>query len=431
MASAVPRRSTTRGDAGAADGHVGDALAPGPAEGVGDDDRHLAPGRGAAGRRGCAGPSGRGPRAAAPPSPRSTLDRSTPALAQTKPWRVSVITRSPRRRRTRTDSDSMMRSRSSGSSGSIAHEPALGLGHDLLGDDDDVAVGGGRRAAAMRAARSSPRPDLAQPRDREHGQAPGGCASRLRRRSPPAAPRRARRAARVEQRPTPARRRRSGGVHDRGGDDAADAAGLDGGGRARRRPRRPPGCRRSPRRARATPTTVGSWPSSASSRSAGPFSAAPATMGETATTSARGGRRARRRRPGTASSGPIETIGLDGHTTTTSALGDGARAPRGRARAPRPPRSGPTRRRRRGGGRRSTPGTRPRARRRSGQPGAHGVVGHRDEPDRHAEGRGELGGDLRQRGALARGAGCGRGGWRGRGRRGGTRSRRRAARGCP
>ena len=37
----------------------------------------------------------------------------------------------------------------------------------------------------------------------------------------------------------------------------------------------------------ATPTTDGSWPSSASSRSAGPFSAAPPTIGDTATTDSR------------------------------------------------------------------------------------------------------------------------------------------------
>ena len=35
------------GDAGAADGHVGDPAAPGAAEGVGDDHRHLDAGPGA------------------------------------------------------------------------------------------------------------------------------------------------------------------------------------------------------------------------------------------------------------------------------------------------------------------------------------------------------------------------------------------------
>ena len=92
------------GHAGAADGHVGDAAPPGPAEGVGDDDPH------ARRRARCRRParirraerSGSSGSSAAVPS--ATLERSTPALAQTKPCRVSLITRSPRRRRTRTDS---------------------------------------------------------------------------------------------------------------------------------------------------------------------------------------------------------------------------------------------------------------------------------------------------------------------------------------
>src|SRR5207248_4644332 len=69
---------------------------------------------------------------------------------------------------------------------------------------------------------------------------------------------------------------------------------------------------------RATPTTDGSTPSSAIIRSAGPLRAAPATMGETATTSCR--------RPviafctpGTARMGAIERMGLDGQMTTRCA----------------------------------------------------------------------------------------------------------------
>ena len=94
----------------------------------------------------------------------------------------------------------------------------------------------------------------------------------------------------------------------------------------RRRPRRPAGCRRSSAYRRATPTTVGSCPSSASSRSAGPFNAAPAMMGDTATTSRRRATSSSAR-PGTANKGPIETIGLDGHTTTTSAPATAASTP--------------------------------------------------------------------------------------------------------
>ena len=73
------------------------------------------------------------------------------------------MTRSPRRRSTRTDSASMSRSRSSGSSGSIAHQAALGLGDDLLGDDDHVAVDeldalGDERGQVVAAAGSRPVP---------------------------------------------------------------------------------------------------------------------------------------------------------------------------------------------------------------------------------------------------------------------------------
>ena len=64
-----------------------------------------------------------------------------PALAHTKPWLVSLMIRSPRRRRMRTDSRStsgLWRQRVVGIDG---HEAVLGLRHDLLGDHDDVAVG--------------------------------------------------------------------------------------------------------------------------------------------------------------------------------------------------------------------------------------------------------------------------------------------------
>ena len=64
-----------------------------------------------------------------------------PALAQTNPWLVSLMMRSPRRRRMRTDSCSTRGLWESGSSGSTANEAVLGLRHDLLGHDHDVAVG--------------------------------------------------------------------------------------------------------------------------------------------------------------------------------------------------------------------------------------------------------------------------------------------------
>ena len=199
----------------------------------------------------------------------------------------------------------------------------------------------------------------------------------------------------------------------------------------RRRPRRSPGCRRTSAYRRATPTTVGSWPSSASSRSAGPLRAAPATMGETATTSAPAGRQRvgdARARPG---AGRSRRSGWTGRPPRPRRR-RWRRAPRGRAGAARRPSK-------------RTDSTATACRRPTKyswnddlgavderHPGAHGVVGHGQRagpPTPRAAVISAV--TSRQRGALGTAAGCGRGGWRGRGRRGGTRSRRRGARGCP
>ncbi len=77
----------------------------------------------------------------------------------------------------------------------------------------------------------------------------------------------------------------------------------------------------SPMYRRATPSALTSSPSAASIRSAGPLSARPATIGETAAT------RIPRRRasamasriPGTARIGAMETSGFDGQITIASA----------------------------------------------------------------------------------------------------------------
>ena len=69
---------------------------------------------------------------------------------------------------------------------------------------------------------------------------------------------------------------------------------------------------------RATPTHDGSSPRSANSRSAGPFTAAPAISGLTATTRSRAATSASRT-PGTARIGPIESTGLAGQITIVSA----------------------------------------------------------------------------------------------------------------
>ena len=68
----------------------------------------------------------------------------------------------------------------------------------------------------------------------------------------------------------------------------------------------------------ATPTTDDSWPSSVMSRSAGPLSAAPAMIGEIATTDSRRLMSAAST-PGNARNGAIDTSGLDGAMTTVFA----------------------------------------------------------------------------------------------------------------
>ena len=112
---------------------------------------------------------------------------------------------------------------------------------------------------------------------------------------------------------------------------------------------------------RATPTTDDSYPSSASMRSAGPLRAAPATIGDTATICPRRAASASLI-PGTASSGAIDTTGLDGQTTMEVAAAMASSTP-GAGRADSARRSEPPRRQRRGAGARSTPERPPRGRR--------------------------------------------------------------------
>ncbi len=93
-----------------------------------------------------------------------------PAFAHTKPWRVSLMTRSPRRRTMRTDSDSTSAVPCREVVGVERDESVLRLRHDLLRDDEAVAVDERR---ALRAGRVDEqpgdlvaRPDLADPLDR-------------------------------------------------------------------------------------------------------------------------------------------------------------------------------------------------------------------------------------------------------------------------
>ena len=85
-----PRQSCSGAQAGDADRDLALALAPGAAEGVGDDHRRAARERARAARgrrrRGRAG-------SRISVSGSAALEASTPALAQTKPWRVRQISR--------------------------------------------------------------------------------------------------------------------------------------------------------------------------------------------------------------------------------------------------------------------------------------------------------------------------------------------------
>ncbi len=97
-----------------------------------------------------------------------------PAFAHTKPWRVSLMMRSPRRRTMRTDSDSTQRAARVEVVGVERNEAVLGLRHDLLRDDEAVAVGERRVLRARRVGDEHrelvARTDLADARDRDDGE---------------------------------------------------------------------------------------------------------------------------------------------------------------------------------------------------------------------------------------------------------------------
>ena len=95
--------------------------------------------------------------------PRSTFERSMPALAHTKPCLVSLMMRSPRRRRIRTDS-ARRAACGSGVGGVDLDQHVLGLRHDLLGHDEDVAAATaprrGDHAGDVIAGRTSGSPSM-------------------------------------------------------------------------------------------------------------------------------------------------------------------------------------------------------------------------------------------------------------------------------
>ena len=165
------RCSCHRSDAGDADGDVGLALAPRPAERVADDHGDVDPELGEP-VRGSGAPRRRGPAAAPRPGPAAPLDDwSTPLLAHTKPWWVSVISTGPTHphdapRLAQHDLDDPLASLSHRAAHSAAKSDGVtlssstmrpfGLRHDLRRDDHDVAVGELGSARDDRAARSSP-----------------------------------------------------------------------------------------------------------------------------------------------------------------------------------------------------------------------------------------------------------------------------------
>ena len=115
--------------------------------------------------------------------PASTLERSTPALAHTKPCFVSLMTRSPRRRSTRTDSRSTIALWASGSSDSS--RSSLPSAFDTTfwvttttSPSASVVAGSAAAACTTRPARSSPGTDLGHSEDGEDREPSVSCRHR-------------------------------------------------------------------------------------------------------------------------------------------------------------------------------------------------------------------------------------------------------------
>ena len=107
-------------------------------------------------RREDASPIDRGRSGSSTAVPSSVLERSTPALALTKPWRVSVMRSVPRRRRTRRglgldERDLVLVGPVEGD------DSTLGLGDDLARDDDEVVVRRALSPASSSASSTGPR----------------------------------------------------------------------------------------------------------------------------------------------------------------------------------------------------------------------------------------------------------------------------------
>jgi cytidyltransferase-like protein len=320
------RAGRGRPDAGAADGHVGETPRQGRPKVSETITATSTPCLPRGGRRGCGGPTGRCPRGAG---------RLSPARRWTgrcRRWRTRsrdgsrLMMSSPRRAGS---APTPARPAACGTAGRRVDrdQPVLGLGHDLLGDDHHVAVAhhAGTGDELGEVVAGADLGDALDGDDLERGHGAGalrwgrwilGCGDR-----------------RVDDHA--ARRPPLGSLMMVSVTTQAHGLGLD---RDRRGPvgssttrcrrgRGSGGPRRRPTaRCRARPAC----------RSAGPLSAAPTTMGETATHASRRSRMASRT-PATASSGPMETTGFDGAITTVSAPARASSTPgrAGRCRCPR------------------------------------------------------------------------------------------------
>ena len=138
-------------DAAHADRDVGEAAAATAGRTCRTRSPRRRPARGRAARRGRASPNGRSRRAAARPSPASTFERSMPGVRahEAVPGLADDEVAAPAHDAHRLRLDE--RAARVEIVGVERHEAALGLRHDLLGDDEAVAVG------ERRALRARPR----------------------------------------------------------------------------------------------------------------------------------------------------------------------------------------------------------------------------------------------------------------------------------
>ncbi len=237
--------------------------------------------------------------------PAAVLLVSTPADASTKPCRVCAIVVRPRLATTRSVSDAIASSRSIAST----RPSALATTFDVTTSTSPSCSAGPDRCTdcAMSAARSSPADTSGMSSSAQTCRPPASAVT-----APPGRPPgRARRAPSLW---SPTRRTSSTGRRGRGSRRPRPRAPQP------RRARRPASRRAGrARSARATASALASTPIAASTLSAMPRTGAPPTIGDSPTTGAAVSRTAASM-PGTARIVPMLTTGLDGGSSTTSAV---------------------------------------------------------------------------------------------------------------